>query len=333
MTRRTAVRTLLAVALAMVGTLTAISAPALASSRHPGGPDRGWSQVPIPKQAGLLGVSGSSTSDVWAVGYIYKQQFAVYRPVAIHSTGGAIVDAKIPRFGRGYSVFNAVATIAPNDAWAAGYWNTNPYYAGSGLPLFEHWDGRAWTVIPSPDVGGGQIRGLPAVASNDVWAVGDLTSDNTLVEHWNGSSWRRVQAPYGNSLGALYGVSARSANDVWAAGWASKGQELSSLVLHWDGSSWTEFSSANSSDEYNELAAIVADPASEDLWGVGNRSPGLGYFQLSERYDGTAWAVLAAPPGEDDVVLNGVTLDASGVAWAASSTYGAHPLIQFWNGS
>ena len=332
MPRGTTIRTILA--LATMATLVALGvAPGAAQARGRSQEDSGWTSVPIPRPAGLLAVSGTSTSDVWAVGYIYNQQFAVYRPVAMHSDGGAFVDTKVPIKGRGYSVFNSVAAVALNDVWAAGYWNTIPTYSGSGLPLFEHWDGTAWQVVPSPDVGGGQVWGLAAVASNDVWAVGELTDAATLVEHWDGSRWRRVPAPYGKGLGWLFGVSARSANDVWAAGGAYHGSELDSLVLHWDGSSWTEFPSANSPDEYNELAAIVADPASDDLWAVGNHTPGLGYFQLSERYDGTTWTVLPAPPGHDEVVLNGVTVDAAGVAWAVSSTYGAHPLIQFWNGS
>jgi hypothetical protein len=306
MPRGTTVRTTLAIALATTATIAWAAAPSTAIPRGSSHDASGWSKVPIPRHAGLLAVTGTSTSDVWAVGYIYNQQIAVYRPVAMHSAGGAFVDTKIPRKGRRYSVFNAVAAVAPNDVWAAGYWNTIPTYTGSGLPLFEHWDGTAWRVVPSPDVGRGQVWGLAAVAANDVWAVGELTDASTLVEHWDGSSWSRVQAPHGNGLGWLFGVSARSANDVWAAGAAYHGSELDRLVLHWDGSSWAEFPSANSPDEYNELAAIFADPASDDLWAVGNRTPGLGYFQLSEWYDGTNWTVLSAPPGHDEVVLNGV---------------------------
>ena len=156
MTRGTKIRTVLA--LVTTASLAWGAAPAVASS---------WTQVPIPKQASLFAVSGTSPTDVWAVGYIYNQMFAVYRPVAMHSAGGLFVDIKVPRKGRGYSVFNAVAAIAPGDVWAAGYWNTIPTYTGSGLPLFEHWDGSAWNVVPSPQVGGGQIWGLAALASNE----------------------------------------------------------------------------------------------------------------------------------------------------------------------
>jgi hypothetical protein len=171
------------------------------------------------------------------------------------------------------------------------------------------------------------------VASNDVWAVGVLDGDGTLVMHWDGTAWSRVRAPHSRDNGSLYAVSARAADDVWAAGSAYSGPDLGSLVLHWDGASWTQFSSANSPDEYNELHAIAADPAGTDLWAVGNRSPGLGYFQLSERYHGSSWAVLPSPPGHDGTVLDGVAVDSTGVAWAVSSSYSNHPLIQFWNGS
>src|ERR1051326_3503400 len=111
MTRSTKLCTVLA--LVTTSALAWGAAPAAAS---------GWSQVPIPKQAGLLSVSGTSTTDVWAVGYIYNQMFAVYRPVAMHSSGGAFVDTTVPRKGRGYRGFNAGVGMAPNGVWGAGHW-------------------------------------------------------------------------------------------------------------------------------------------------------------------------------------------------------------------
>src|SRR5947208_2019606 len=100
MRRFTTVRTVLA--LATMATLVALgTAPGAAQAQGNSQEDSGWTSVPIPRLAGLLAVSGTSTSDVWAVGYIYNQQFAVYRPVAMHSAGGAFVDTKVPLKGRG----------------------------------------------------------------------------------------------------------------------------------------------------------------------------------------------------------------------------------------
>src|SRR5439155_5681213 len=44
----------------------------------------------------------------------------------------------------------AVSALAPDDVWAAGYFETDAF-----RPLFlvEHWNGTAWTVVPTPVVG------------------------------------------------------------------------------------------------------------------------------------------------------------------------------------
>src|SRR6476469_6362436 len=55
---------------------------------------------------------------------------------------------------------------------------------------------QLWTQVPSVDPGPyyNQLRGVSAVAANDVWAVGydgdvGSSSNHTLAEHWNGSAW------------------------------------------------------------------------------------------------------------------------------------------------
>src|SRR5437762_3576748 len=64
--------------------------------------------------------------------------------------------------------------------------------------LIEHWDGIAWSVVPSPNVSGldRTLTGVAAVSANDVWAVGYYHNANyvvqTLIEHWNGSAWSIV---------------------------------------------------------------------------------------------------------------------------------------------
>lgn len=58
------------------------------------------------------------------------------------------------------------------------------------------------------------LSGVAAVASNDVWAVGD----NGQTQYWNGAAWSRVSAPYPGLGGSFNGVAAVSASDVWAVG-------------------------------------------------------------------------------------------------------------------
>jgi hypothetical protein len=50
-----------------------------------------------------------------------------------------------PNVGPSASVLVAVAAVASNDVWAAGH-----YGFSGALTLVEHWDGTAWSVVPSP---------------------------------------------------------------------------------------------------------------------------------------------------------------------------------------
>src|SRR5207249_687438 len=101
--------------------------------------------------------------------------------------------------------------VASNDVWTVG---------GSGA---AHWDGSAWTITPSPNIGA--VHSVDAIASNDVWAVGDGG-----IMHWDGSAWTAVSNP---GSGPLYGVSAVSANDVWAAGYYTGGGFAQTLTEHY----------------------------------------------------------------------------------------------------
>src|SRR5215212_9164186 len=71
------------------------------------------------------------------------------------------------------NALNGVSARTSNDVWAVG----SAYEAnGREGTLTEHWDGSAWTVIPSPNQGTitstNRLYSVTAVAANDVWAVG-----------------------------------------------------------------------------------------------------------------------------------------------------------------
>ena len=85
--------------------------------------------------------------------------------------------------------------------------------------------------------------------------------------------------------------------------------------------------------EYEEFNAIAGDPSDGDLWGVGWESPGLGYFQMAQRYDGTSWQRTDPPDFPNNNNLYGVAVAGSS-AWAVG--YGSPsgrlgPLIERWN--
>ncbi len=88
----------------------------------------------------------------------------------------------------------AVAAISSNDAWAVGDTSSShdapaPLYTPLGSnTLIEHWNGRQWSVIPSPNPPSPKsphfalntLNSVSAVSASDVWAVG-TSSDDYLI--------------------------------------------------------------------------------------------------------------------------------------------------------
>jgi hypothetical protein len=74
-----------------------------------------------------------------------------------------------------------VAAASTSDAWAVG---TRRADQGSAFrTLAEHWNGTAWTTVPSPSPGTGDdwLYGAAAVPGGGFWAVG-TAGGNTLTE-------------------------------------------------------------------------------------------------------------------------------------------------------
>src|SRR6202051_4486416 len=100
-----------------------------------------------------------------------------------------------PKFGKKdqANVF-AMTSSSANDVWAIG----SLVNLGSGLvsPLFEHWNGTAWTATTG-ESSNEFLYGASADALNDAWAVGFSGSNNieTSAMHWDGTSWKHVATP------------------------------------------------------------------------------------------------------------------------------------------
>jgi len=58
-------------------------------------------------------------------------------------------------------------------------------------------------VVASPVISNSSLSGAAVIASNDMWAVGDIGTGSgpfqTLAEHFNGTSWSTGTAPAGAS--------------------------------------------------------------------------------------------------------------------------------------
>jgi hypothetical protein len=283
---------------------------------------RTWKVVPSPDPGGssaynaLSGVTAVSSSNVWAVGTYVKGSALLTLIEHWNGTAWQAVPSPNPVGTSGDNELRAVTAISARNVWAVG--NTG---SADGPPqtLIEHWDGKAWTVVPSPNPSFWDgLYGVTATSARNVWAVGlDFVSgldERTVIERWNGTAWRQVRSPNpgppGSTTDFLDGVAATAAGNVWAVGSSSDG----ALIEHWGGAAWKVVKSPSLKGIFSGVAAV----SSRSAWAVGFYTNGT-VQTLIEHWNGTAWRKVTSPdPGgpANSNQLNAVTATSSRNAWA-----------------
>jgi hypothetical protein len=178
------------------------------------------------------------------------------------------------------NLLSGVTAISANDVWAIGDFQTSSSAGTVFQTLTEHWDGTAWSIVPSPSGVGpeAELNGVAAVSTSDVWAVGD-SGNNTLIEQWNGTSWNIVTSPNPSTatlFNTLSGAAVVSASDIWAVGQTQNASGIpATLIEQWNGTSWNIVTSP-APGSASLLAGASADPASGQAWAVGNFTPASG---------------------------------------------------------
>jgi len=239
--------------------------------------------------------------------------------------------------------FSAVAAVSTRDIWAVGGVGDQDWGATKGQPLVEHWDGVRWTVVPSPNPGGGALTGVAVVSSRDVWAVGN-SRGQPLIEHWDGVRWTIVPNP--RSPGAplplgvvgytLNRVAAISTRDVWAAGTEKGGQ--GALIEHWDGVRWRVVASPQTEENF---LASVATVSGRDVWVVGGDVGGIDET-MTQHWNGARWRLVDRPANGPTHAgsLTAITALSTRDVWAVGGyddgnldRGGTGPLAQHWDGA
>jgi hypothetical protein len=245
----------------------------------------------------------------------------------------------------GSNWLQAVDASASDNAWTVGF-----YLGAEGVyeTLAERWDGSAWTLTETPNVGanGDWLNGVATVSPSEAWAVGYTAGDpatytsRTLIEHWTGSAWSVVPSP-NPSNDPLYGanqlndVRAFAPNDVWAAGWQWVPSGSAPLIERWDGRRWRVSRTPNTG--YRELQALDGT-SSRDIWAVGfGRTFSDGTQSLIMHWNGSTWTVVPTPRLPVDNYLTDVSVLSPTDAWAVGYTIPPNLDIQphylHWNGS
>lgn len=230
---------------------------------------------------------------------------------------------------------NASDAVSASDVWAVGTTGLPDF---NSLGVTEHWDGTAWSVVPSPnppDAAFVNLLAVSAASSGDVWAVGRWAptgsfSDQALALHWDGTAWSVVPVPALSGGATFQGVKAISADDVWTVGQDGSG----TLAEHWDGTAWTVVATPNE-QAGGDLTAVGAS-GSTDVWAVGSfLDKHFDTHSMILHWDGTAWSVSPSPETGASSELEGVSALSPTDAWAVGHSLPSNvaTLTEHWNGS
>ena len=221
----------------------------------------------------LRSIDCPTASRCWAVGQITPSD-QIHESIATwDGTAWSSVVAPAAAAVRSNRLLDVVC-LAADDCWGVGSY----FYGQLGRTLTQHWDGEAWSVIPSPNSSEDRYNSLTSVscpAPDDCWAVGTSGSWNSryqqpLALHWDGAAWslsdpipvpvHRVTKAIDENGGSvdvieeasLQSIDCPAANDCWAVGKLETMVTTSAsivpthskpFVVHWNGEAWQPMTS------------------------------------------------------------------------------------------
>lgn len=273
----------------------------------------------------LLGIWGSSESDVFAVGGPLGNEG--FEAMVIHFDGVSWRELA----PGGQDTFWWVSGSGSDDVWMVGE---------NGRAT--HYDGASFTEFATGTTA--TLWGVMAFAKDDAWAVGGTpegtaAEEDDVVLHWDGASWSRVTLPGEPRRRSLFKVWGTSSNDLYVVGEYG-------TIWHKSGEAWTYEADPPVAggtlftvhgcgpDEVYAVGDFDVLARKNGVWTkqdveVGNRvngvscaSPGkvglVGFGGLKKRFDG-AWTddFIEAPHGD----LHSIWSDPSGAYWAVGGDF------------
>jgi len=294
-----------------------------------------WSQQTTPNAAGsifnsLEAVScASATSCISAGGVNYSGTLAEQ----LSGTSWSLLHAADP----GGTLGGELASVACASSTAC---------TAVGGSLIEAWNGTSWSIQrPAEPVG---FRGVSCSLATACTAVGGYLSgvgaDRSLAQRWDGSAWS-VQSTADPSTSGnvdLSAVSCPSATSCIAVGMfetsssycLGPGAGDSPLAEEWDGTAWSLSSVPAPSGAVCVALTGVSCTSATQCFGVGSYTDSANNsFTLVERWNGTAWSIVAGTdPGGGSNQLNAVSC-ASATLCVAVGVSGFQSLAELWNGT
>jgi hypothetical protein len=299
-----------------------------------------WRIQPTPTPAGggaLNSVSCTSRSACTAVGGTASGRVLAERWNGITWT---IQPTPNPA-GAVQSFLLAVSCTSPSACIAAGAYFTTSSQSGPVRSLAERWNGKRWTILPTPNPAKAVqsfLNGVSCTSPSACTAIGEQHSAagivHTLAERWNGATWRiqPTPDPPGVQFASLAGVSCTGPSACLATG----GSDQGTLAERWNGNAWRIQPTPNPPGGGNILLASVACPASSACTAFGFDETSSGqHLMLAERWNGRTWRIQPTPGIVTfDIGLPGVACPTLSACVAVASYTNNGPnltLAEQWN--
>ncbi|MGH2681806.1 MAG: hypothetical protein ACRDIX_01075 [Actinomycetota bacterium] len=279
---------------------------------HWDGDDWKVARHPNPPGVYFAAIDAAAPDDVWVVGLRlgakwidqYGERNVGYDTLIQHWDGTRWTVVPSPNPTRRHNSLNGIVALSPTDAWAVGYAEGA---TGGPKTMTLHWDGAAWSSVPSPDPGEefNVLWGMGTDGAGGVWAVGHFGDPEpsrfeALYLRWTGEAWEVVPGPTGEAGHQTpTALGGSSFSDVWAVG---SEPTSSLLVAHWEGSEWiaTQVEPPILGENTNPSFEDVVVVSPRAAWAVGHyqRPDGRRLYPWVEYWDGSRWVLAETPKVE-----------------------------------
>lgn len=299
-----------------------------------------WTHIISPNYSSefntIRGITGTSSSDIWAVGNYKSSLPGVYPEVRtnliIKWDGTSWIQFPVQNFSSQLNTVWDVHAINSGNVWAVGDYSGT---AGNSQSQIMHWNGTNWSnQAVNLSTGGSYLFALDAISSNDIWAVGSKAlsgPDPGFAYHYNGTSWNDISVPVvGTLTNELFDVDGIASNDVWAVGSYTMSPNYGIpyfLTLHWNGSTWQHVPLPNNLAVKVGRLHSVKMVSANDVWAYGTLNAGGGIIL---HWNGSDWIEIStAVTGGDFAVLSPNDIYAFGddiIHWNGSNWSVADPI-------
>jgi hypothetical protein len=302
-----------------------------------------WTLQSTPAVSGdLTGVTCTSATACVAVGdQMNRTNSQVPLTEAWNGTSWRVKPSPSPS-GALESYLSAVACTSATACVAVG---TTEDSEGGYQGLAEAWNGKVWSIVPTPIVAGSFLNSVACVTATDCTAVGGHNS-SLLAFGWNGKTWKIDPAvvPPGSITSHLDGLACTSATRCVAVGSYQNGSYTSlTLAEVWNGRSWQVQQTADEPG-YGSLLVAVSCISATACSAVGYFGNMNASYALAESWNGKSWQAQPSPdpggPGESNGPYNAPWAVACSSA-ASCNAVGSYvnsagtlvTLAESWNGS